>query len=63
MKAAAGLKKLLFTVTSADVGGAEALAVNVTGVGRPVNVALTVCGLVDPMLSVVVAAPAGPVVL
>jgi hypothetical protein len=57
------LKELLFTLTSADVGGADALAVNVTGVARPANVAVTVCGLLDPMLSVVVATPVAPVVV
>ena len=54
---ALGLKKLLFTVTAADVGGAVAVTVNVTGVERPVNVAVTDCGLVDPMLSVALATP------
>src|SRR5882762_7074289 len=63
MTTASGLNELLFTVTAAVAGGAEALAVNVTGVGRPVNVAVTVCGLVDPMLSVVVATPDALVVL
>jgi len=58
-----GLKKLLFTVAPTEVGDADAVAVNVTGAANPANVAVTVCGLVDPMLSVVVAAPAALVVL
>jgi len=58
-----GLKLLLLTVTAADAGGVVALAVNVTAVGRPVNVAVTVCGEVDPRLSVVVATPLALVVL
>ena len=43
MTALSGLKLLLLTVTPAVAGGVPALAVNVTGVGRPVNVAVTVC--------------------
>jgi len=61
--AVAGPKELFSTLTPKDVGGADAVAVNVTGVDRPVKVAVTVCGLVDPMLSVVVATPEAPVVL
>jgi hypothetical protein len=60
---ALGLKKLLFTVTAAEVGGAEALAVNVTGAARPVNVAVTVCEDVEPRLSAVLATPLAPLVL
>src|SRR5439155_7629055 len=37
--------------------------VNVTGAARPVNVAVTVCGLVAPTLSAVAATPLVPVVL
>src|SRR5437016_12717974 len=58
-----GLNTLSFTDTAADVGGADAVAVNVTGAARPVNVAVTVCGLVEPMLSAVAATPVVPVVL
>jgi len=58
-----GLNTLSFTDTAADVGGADAVAVNVTGAARPVNVAVTVCGLVAPTLSAVVATPAALVVL
>jgi hypothetical protein len=57
MTTALGLKELFCTVTAAEVGGAEALAVNVTGVARPVNVAVTVCEDVEPRLSAVVATP------
>jgi len=63
MTTASGLNELLFTVTAAVVGGAEALAVNVTGVGSPVNVAVTVCGDVTPRLSAVIATPLALVVL
>src|SRR6266702_3122354 len=58
-----GLNTLSFTDTAADVGGADAVAVNVTGAARPLNVAVTVCGLVEPMLSAVAATPVVPVVL
>src|SRR5882762_409693 len=58
-----GLKLLLLTVTPAVVGGVVALAVNVTGVGRPVNVAETVWEDDDPRLSLVVATPLALVVL
>src|SRR5882724_8803572 len=58
-----GLKLLLLTVTAADAGGVVALAVNVTAVGRPVNVAVTVCEDVEPRLSAVVATPLALVVL
>ncbi len=61
--AVAGLKELFATLTSADVGGADAVTLKVTGVARPVNVAVTVCGLVDAMLSAVFATPVVPVVL
>jgi len=63
MTTASGLKKLLLTVTAAVVGGAAAVAVNVTGVGRPVKVAVTVCGDVDPRLSEAIATPLAFVVL
>jgi hypothetical protein len=63
MTAAAGLNELLFTVTAAVVGGAEALAANVTGVGSPLNVAVMVCADVEPRLSVVIATPLALVVL
>jgi hypothetical protein len=62
MTTASGLNELLLTVTAAVVDGAEALAVNVTGAGRPVNVAVTVCGDVEPRLSAVVATPLALVV-
>src|SRR6266487_4819843 len=58
-----GLKLLSRTSTAPEVGGADAVAVNVTGAGRPVKVAVTVWGLVAPTLSVVVATPAALVVL
>src|SRR5437870_4147642 len=58
-----GLNTLSLTDTAADVGGVDALTVNVSGVCRPVKLAETFCGLVEPMLSVVVATPAVPVVL
>jgi len=54
---------LSFTSAAAVVGAALAVTVNVTGVDRPVNVAVTVCGLEDPMLSVVLATPDALVVL
>src|SRR2546430_4819105 len=40
-----------------------AVTVNVTAVARPANVAVTICGLLDPMLSVAVATPDALVVL
>src|SRR5712664_2800799 len=58
-----GEKLLLLTVSAADVGGVVALAVNVTGVGRPVNVAVTVCVDAEPRLSVALAVPLASVVL
>jgi len=63
MTTALGLKELFCTVTAAVVGGAEALALNVTGVGRPVNVAVMVWADVEPRLSAVVATPLALVVL
>jgi hypothetical protein len=63
MTALSGLKLLLLTVTPAVAGGVPALAVNVTGVGRPVNVAVTVCCGAEPRLSAVVATPLALVVL
>jgi len=59
----AGLKAVFFRLTAPVVGGALAVAVNVTEVDRPVNVAVTVCGLLDPTLSVVLAIPDALVVL
>jgi len=63
MTALSGLKLLLLTVTPAVAGGVPALAVNVTGVGRPVSVAVTVCCGDEPRLSAVVATPLALVVL
>src|SRR5207253_7760947 len=60
----AGLKELLTTLTAPEVAGADAVAEKVS-VGRLVRagVALTDCGVDDPMLSVALATPFVPVVL
>jgi len=60
-----GLKKLLFTATAPDVGGAAAWAVNIR-IGSPAveAVAVTVCVVAEaPSVCVVVATPLALVVL
>jgi len=60
----AGTKRKPVKLTAADVGGAPAVAVKVrVGKLESAGVAVTVCGLDDPRLSVVLTTPLAPVVL
>src|SRR5438874_9461710 len=61
--ALSGLKKLLPTVTAAEVGGVVANSLNWAGLGRPVTVALTCWVVLEPTESLVLAIPFASVVL
>src|SRR4029077_2151533 len=58
-----GLKKLLPTVTAADVGGVVANSLKLAGLGTPLTVALTRWTVDEPTESLVLAIPFASVVL